>query len=95
MLLGTKSNKEPVIIDFGLQTPVKGSRIFAVVKGAIDAGLKIKSSDEVMPSQERISGKHIDDKKISEAFEKTKQNILSGKKVSEVKNVRRKTTRKK
>lgn len=95
LLLGKKSNNEQVIIDFGLQTPVKGSRIFAVVKGAIDAGMKIKSSEEVMPTEERISGKHIPNKatKISEMFEKTKHNILSGKKESDVKNVKR--TRKK
>ncbi len=95
LLLGTKSSNEEVIIDFGLQTPVKGSRIFAVVKGAIDSGLKIKSSEEIMPTEDRISGKHIKDKKVVESFEKTKSNILSGKKVSDVKNVRRKTTRKK
>ena len=93
LLLGKKSGQEQVIIDLGLQTPVKGSRIFAVVKGAMDAGLKIKSSEEVMPTEERITGKHIKDSKVAELFEKTKNNILSGKKVSDVKNVRK--TRKK
>ena len=33
--------KQP-ILDFGLQREIKGSRIYATVKGLIDAGVKIK-----------------------------------------------------
>ena len=46
-------------LDMGLATPVKGSRIYAALKGAIDAGLNIPASEEAFPSQERISGKHV------------------------------------
>jgi len=56
-------------LDLGLQKSVKGSSIYAVVKGVIDAGMKINVSKEVLPSEERISGKHIMDysKKLKEA----------------------------
>ena len=56
----------------------------------MDAGIIIKSSEEVMPTEDRITGKHIKDSKIAELFEKTKQNILAGKKVRDAKNVKRK-----
>lgn len=94
-LLGIKSKKigiNKAILDIGLQKPVKGSRVFAVAKGAIDAGLEIPISEEVIPSEERIKGKHIEDFKlklleeskliesdyipITSIFEKVKNNIL-------------------
>ncbi len=45
--------------DIGLHRPVKGARIFAAIKGAIDAGLEVPVSDEVVPGEERIRGEHI------------------------------------
>lgn len=58
-------NKSDAIIDLGLQTPSKGSRIYATVKGAIDGGMNVPCSEEAFPSMERISAKHIDDYKKS------------------------------
>ena len=73
-----KNNITDVILDSGLYASTKGNRIYAVVKGAIDAGLKIPVSQEVLPSDDRISGKHITKSKdISSAFEKIKQTIAS------------------
>ena len=54
-----KQNVKEAVLDMGLATPVKGSRIYAALKGAIDAGLNIPASEEAFPSQERISGKHV------------------------------------
>lgn len=54
----TKGVRE-AIVDLGLQNVVKGSKLFAVVKGCLDAGLQIPCSPEVMPSEDRIAGKHI------------------------------------
>jgi len=48
-----------VILDIGLRTPVKGSRVFAVLKGALDAGLEVPHSEEVLPDDSRIRGEHI------------------------------------
>lgn len=62
-LLGKRANTKfnDAILDIGLNKSVKGSRIYAVVAGALDAGLKIPHSKEILPSKERIIGKHITD----------------------------------
>jgi len=50
---------EEAIVDIGLHSAVYGSRLFAAVKGAIDAGLEIPAGEEVFPPEERIRGEHI------------------------------------
>ncbi|BAJ50338.1 large subunit ribosomal protein L18 [Candidatus Caldarchaeum subterraneum] len=52
---------EKAIVDIGVYRSVKGSRLYAVVKGALDAGLEIPVSEEVLPDDDRIHGKHISD----------------------------------
>lgn len=47
------------IADIGLNPSTKGSRLYAVIKGAIDAGLKIPCSKEILPTDDRIKGEHI------------------------------------
>jgi large subunit ribosomal protein L18 len=62
LLLGAKAKKMNIakaILDFGLQSPRKKGRLFAAVKGAVDAGLDLNCDDEAFPSDERVSGKHI------------------------------------
>ena len=54
-----KEGVETVYLDLGLKRPTKGSKIFAVVKGAIDAGLNIPCDSDVIPSHERIMGGDI------------------------------------
>lgn len=64
LLAGKKAlekNVKKAIVDIGVYRSVKGSRLYAVVKGALDAGLEIPVSEEVLPSDERIHGKHISD----------------------------------
>ncbi|MBD3259579.1 50S ribosomal protein L18 [Candidatus Woesearchaeota archaeon] len=53
---GTKA-----ILDVGNNTLTKGCKIYAALKGAIDAGLDISCSPEIFPPEERINGKHIQD----------------------------------
>ena len=60
LLIGKEMKGKEAILDLGLQTPISGSRLFAVLKGASDGGLKIKFSEEVVPKEERIIGKHIE-----------------------------------
>jgi len=55
-----KGIKEAVL-DIGLQSPSKGARIFAVLKGCLDAGLDIPHGEEVLPDDDRIKGQHISD----------------------------------
>ena len=50
------------ILDIGRHISTKGNKVYAVAKGAIDAGLDINCSDEVIPVMERINP----DKKILE-----------------------------
>jgi large subunit ribosomal protein L18 len=47
------------ILDVGLNPPIKGSRIYAALKGAVDAGLEVPHSPEIFPDDSRISGEHI------------------------------------
>lgn len=62
--LGIQAKKKGItgaILDIGLQTPKAGSRIYAVLKGVVDAGVEIPCSEKIFPSEERITGKHIAD----------------------------------
>jgi len=56
-----KKNIKSVILDLGLQKSVKGSRIYAVLKGALDAGLSIPHSTDILPPEDRLKGKHVID----------------------------------
>jgi len=57
--------------DFGRHAATKGSLLYAAVKGAVDAGLKIPASPEVLPSKERIEGKNLKNSTgFAEALEK-------------------------
>lgn len=61
--LAAKAAKEngisEAILDIGRTAPIKGGRIFAALKGAIDAGLAVPHSEDALPSKERIFGEHI------------------------------------
>jgi large subunit ribosomal protein L18 len=47
------------ILDIGLQTPSPGSKVFAAMRGVLDAGIKIPYQGGVIPKAERIEGKHL------------------------------------
>ena len=62
LLLGKKAVKAKIthgVVDLGRYTTNKGNKLFAAVKGLIDAGMKISINKDVLPSDERISGAHI------------------------------------
>ena len=64
LLLGEKAKKHDIynlVIDIGLNASVKGSRIYAVLAGVLDSGLKIAHNPKILASRERIMGKHISD----------------------------------
>lgn len=64
LLLAQKAKAAEIgecVADIGFNKSVKGARIYAALKGAVDGGLKIPFSDENCPSAERLSGKHIAD----------------------------------
>jgi large subunit ribosomal protein L18 len=49
------------ILDIGLQTPHTGGKIFAAAKGLVDSGMEVPVDPKAFPSNDRISGKHIED----------------------------------
>ncbi|MFW5866045.1 MAG: 50S ribosomal protein L18 [Nanoarchaeota archaeon] len=61
LVIGTKMKDivDSAIIDLGLQTPSSGTRLFAVARGAIDAGLSIPCSQKAFPDESRLRGEHI------------------------------------
>jgi large subunit ribosomal protein L18 len=52
---------DKAFLDIGLHIPSKGTRIFAALKGAVDAGVEVPHSDDIVPDEDRLSGKHIAD----------------------------------
>ncbi len=76
-LLGKKMlkiNESKAILDIGLARSTKGSRLYAVVKGLLDAGIEIPCSEKVLPSQDRINGEHME-KFNADILKKVKANI--------------------
>jgi large subunit ribosomal protein L18 len=88
LLIGKKAKAKKcteAIVDLGMQSPIKGTRLFAAIKGAIDAGMHIPHTPENFPSMERIRGDHISafekDTKFKEMvtlFGQCKEKIMKG-----------------
>ena len=83
LLAGKKAKQNNInnaVVDTGLQTLTKGSRIYAALKGVVDAGLNIPHSPEIFPSDERLQGKHIQNVKHEEFIKKFEEikNKISG-----------------
>lgn len=56
----TKGVSEAVL-DIGLQAPSRGSRVFAALKGFLDAGVDVAHDEGILPDENRIKGQHIAD----------------------------------
>jgi large subunit ribosomal protein L18 len=62
LLCGLKAKAQGMkeaILDIGLHSPSKGARVFAVLKGVLDAGIHVPHSEEKLPNEKRIEGEHI------------------------------------
>ena len=62
LLIGHKALKAGIgeaILDIGLYPPTRGSSVFAVLKGAVDAGLNVPHSEDIFPDEGRVTGKHV------------------------------------
>lgn len=66
------------ILDMGRYVPVTGSKVFASLKGAIDAGVDCPISEEKIPDEKRLMGTHLDEK-IKPAVNEIKNKIIGGK----------------
>lgn len=50
---------EESTLDIGLKSSLRGSKIYAALKGAVDAGLKLPYDERIIPGEDRITGEHI------------------------------------
>ena len=69
-----KAGHDEAVLDIGLAASTPGNRVFAALKGMVDAGLLVPHSEEIFPSDDRLAGAHID-KSIAGAVKKTKTAI--------------------
>jgi large subunit ribosomal protein L18 len=84
LLCGTRAKKNGIkeaVLDLGLYPSVKGSILYAALKGVLDAGVKVPHSEEILPPEERLVGAHT--KNPDEAknnFDLIKEKILKAEK---------------
>ncbi len=85
LLFGFKSLQngyEGGVLDIGLQASSAGSRVYAALKGVVDAGFEVPCSPDIFPSEERIRGEHVakyreGSSDLPEQFEATKEKIFA------------------
>jgi large subunit ribosomal protein L18 len=65
---------EDAVLDIGLAASTPGSRVFAALRGMVEAGLNVPHSEEILPDDDRINGAHIDEA-VANAIETTKASI--------------------
>jgi large subunit ribosomal protein L18 len=81
LLAGKKAKDKGIdecVFDIGRHPPVKGSRIFASLKGITDSGIECPHSEENIPTEDRLMGKHLDDS-IMSTINNIKKEITGGK----------------
>ena len=62
LLLGKLAKQKKIkeaVLDLGLYPSTKGSRVYACLKGVLDAGIYVPHSADILPSEDRIKGGHI------------------------------------
>lgn len=77
-LCGTRSvasgTKEGVF-DMGFIKPIKGSKVYAALKGLVDANMDIPHDEVVLPGDDRIRGEHV--AKYAALLKKEKNKVFS------------------
>lgn len=77
LLAGKKAREKKIenaVLDLGLQSSTKGSRLYAALKGVIDAGVNVPHSEEILPTEDRIRGEHISEETVKK-FDEVKMRI--------------------
>lgn len=70
---------EEGILDIGLHSNSKGSRVYAALKGVVDAGVNVPHDPEIFPDESRIRGEVIKDYTgvdVVSQFEAAREKIL-------------------
>ncbi len=65
VLAGKRAQEQGIseaILDIGRYRPTKGNRIFAALKGAVDAGVHCPCDETMIPDEQRILGTHLKNK---------------------------------
>ena len=57
--LKSKKKIKSAIADFGVLSRPPRARLYAAIKGLIDAGISINCDEKMLPSEQRIKGSHI------------------------------------
>jgi len=52
---------ERAVLDVGLLLPSLGARVFAALRGVLDAGVVVPHDERILPDEKRIHGEHIVD----------------------------------
>ncbi len=78
-LAGIRAKKlaTKAVLDIGLHTPTKGGKVFAALKGLVDAGMDIPHDEVIFPAEDRINGSHINDK-VPKTFDTVVEKIKEG-----------------
>ncbi|MFP3255321.1 MAG: 50S ribosomal protein L18 [Thermoplasmata archaeon] len=74
-LRAKKAEIEKAVLDSGLLKPTKGGRIYAAMKGLVDAGIDIPHGDETEPDEERLKGKHLNEN-IEKIIDQIKEKMV-------------------
>ncbi|NPA76107.1 MAG: 50S ribosomal protein L18 [Euryarchaeota archaeon] len=65
---------EEAVLDIGRHYAHNGSRIFAALKGILDAGVYVPHGEGIFPDEDRISGKHISEE-VEKLFNEVKSKM--------------------
>lgn len=80
LLAGQRARKSGVakaVLDLGRQQPTPGGRLFAALKGAVDAGVDVPHGKEMLPKPERIEGAHLPSAPVAK-FQATAAKLRGG-----------------
>ncbi len=69
---------DAAILDLGLTRPTKGAKVFAAVKGALDAGLQIPCDSDNIPELGRIEGRSVSEYAASFEDKSEFERVFSG-----------------
>ena len=52
---------DEAVLDIGLAASTPGNRVYAALRGMVDAGLEVPHGEDVLPDDDRVNGAHIDE----------------------------------
>ncbi|RMD45511.1 50S ribosomal protein L18 [Candidatus Pacearchaeota archaeon] len=77
LLMAKKLKKKEFVVDLGMARTIKGCRVFAVVRGLVDGGLKVSAGD-VFSDEGRLVGEHMGEE-LKKMIASVRERIENGK----------------